>query len=118
MTETIAVLGPIANDTDGDPIEPGEPVTLTPLEIAPGNMLIRFGKGGDLTDVEYTVYLPLRVRTDVDTWTEVDQLIRDGDEIEVRGRRCVAMVQVWRSQHGGARGGVAVLARSKTGKAA
>jgi hypothetical protein len=117
MTETISVLGAIGNDTDGDPITVDDPVTLTPLEIAPGNALMRFGKGGDLTDVEFTVYFPLRVRTGADEWSEVDTLIHDGDEIEVRGRRCLAMVQVWRSRNGGARGGVAVLARSKSGKA-
>jgi hypothetical protein len=82
MTETISVLGAIGNDTDGDPITVDDPVTLTPLEIAPGNALMRFGKGGDLTDVEFTVYFPLRVRTGADEWSEVDTLIHDGDEIE------------------------------------
>lgn len=117
MTETVTVIQLSGNDSDGDPVEPGEPLTVTPLEIAPGNMLIRYGTGGDLTDVEFTVYLPLRV-PGASGYVDTDTVVRTGDEIEVRGRRCTALVQTWRSQRGGDRGGVAVLARSRSGKAA
>lgn len=117
MTETVTITPTPGLDSDGNPTSQGSPVSLTPLEIAPGNVLIRYGVGGDLTDVNFTVFLPLRVRTDPTTWTEVSTLVRTGDEIEIRGQRCVASVQVWRSQRGG-RGGVAVLARARTGKAA
>lgn len=116
MSETVTVTPAGGIDSNGDPAATGTPVTLTPLEIAPGNMLVRYGAGGDLTDVEFTVYLPLRIQ-DGGTWTEVSTLVATGDQIEVRGRRCIAFVQVWKSQRGN-RGGVAVLARSKTGKAA
>ncbi len=117
MTETVTITPLSGNDSDGDPVTPGTAVTLTPLEIAPGNMLIKYGTGGDLTDVEFTVYLPLRVPT-ATGWADVDTVVRDGDEIEVRGRRCTALVEVWRSQRGTNRGGAAVLARSRSGKAA
>lgn len=116
MTETVTVTPAGGIDSNGDPQATGTPITLTPLEVAPGNLLLRYGAGGDLTDVEFTVYLPLRILID-GTWTEMDTLIATGDQIEVRGRRCIAFVQVWKSQRGN-RGGVAVLARSKTGKAA
>jgi hypothetical protein len=117
VTETVTVTQLVGNDSDGDPIAAEEPITLTPLEIAPGNMMIKYGTGGDLTDVEFTVYLPLRVNTG-EGYTDTDTVVRTGDDIEVRGRRCTAMVSVWRSQRGGDRGGVAVLARSRSGKAA
>lgn len=118
MTETVTVT-PAAGqlDTDGDPVSGGDDIELTPLEIAPGNALYRFGAGGDLTDIEFTVYLPLRSRTDLNTWVDTDTLIATGDRITVRGRTCTAMVQVWKSQRGGVHGGVTVLARSLTGKA-
>lgn len=116
MSETVTITPTVGNDSDGDPVAPGAPITITPLKVAPGNMLVKYGKGGDLTDVEFTVYLPLRVRTDIDTLTPVDEVIHDGDEIVVRGRTCVALVEVWRP--GGYRGGAAVLARSRSGKAA
>lgn len=117
MSETVTVTQLVGNDTDGDPIEADEPITLTPLEIAPGNMLIKYGTGGDLTDVEFTVYLPLRVNT-ADGYTDTDTVVRTGDEITVRGRRCIALVSTWRSQRGGDRGGVTVLAQARSGKAA
>lgn len=116
MKETVTVTPTVGNDSDGDPVAQGAPITLTPTEIAPGNMLRKYGKSGDLTDVEFTVYLPLRIRTAVDTYLPVDEVIHDGDEITVRGRVCVVLLEVWRT--GGYRGGAAVLARSRSGKAA
>lgn len=116
MTETVTVTPDGGINSDGDPVTDGTTITLTPLEVAPGNLLLRYGTGGDLTDVEFTIYLPLRINIS-GTWTDTDTLIRTGDRIEVRGRTCTAFVQVWKSQRGN-RGGVAVLARSKTGKAA
>jgi hypothetical protein len=116
MKETVTVTPTVGNDSDGDPVAQGEPIVLTPMEIAPGNMLRKYGKGGDLTDVEFTVYVPLRIRTAIDTLTPVDEVIHDGDEITVRGRTCSVLLEVWRT--GGYRGGAAILARSRSGKAA
>lgn len=117
MSETVTITPTVGNDSDGDPVTQDADITLTPLEIEPGNMLRRYGKGGDLTDVEFTVFLPLRVRT-ADGWAGIETLVHDGDEITVRGRRCTALVEIWRSGRGSARGGAAVLARSRSGKAA
>jgi hypothetical protein len=116
VTETVTVTPAAGIDSDGNPANTGDPVVLTPLEVAPGNLLVRHGVGGDLTGVEFTVYLPLRVRFE-GAWTSTEDLVRTGDDILVRGKQCTALVSVWRTQHGG-RGGVAVLARSATGKAA
>ena len=112
MSEQVTVV-PAGVNSDGNPVT-GDPLTLAATEIAPGNALVRFGSGGDLTDVEFTVYLPLRTQSQ-GSWVDTATLIADGDHITVRGRTCVASVQVWRS---GGRGGVCVLARSRTGKAA
>jgi len=117
MTETVTVTPTPGNDANGDPVSSGSPITLAVLEIEPGNAVIRYGAGGNLTDVEFTVYLPLRTRTGVDTYVATDTLVRTGDRIEVRGKHCVASVLTWQSQRSG-RGGVTVLARSKSGKAA
>lgn len=114
MTETVTVTPAAGIDSDGNPADAGDPVTLTPLEIAPGNQLVSHGAGGDLTSVEFTVYLPLRVRVD-GAWTPIEELVHTGDDIVVRGQRCTALVSVWRSR---GRGSAAVLARSATGKAA
>jgi len=117
MSETVTVTALSGYDSDGDPATAGEVITLRALEIEPGNMLIKYGRGGDLTDVEFTVFLPLHVRT-ADGFAAIETLIRDGDEISVRGRSCTALVEIWRSGRGGSRGGAAVLARSRSGKAA
>lgn len=118
MSETVTITPASPGlDSDGDPVTRGTPVQLTPIEIAPGNTLIRYGVGADLVDVNFTVYLPLTVYTG-DAWVATESVVRTGDIITVRGEPCVAMVQVWRSQRGGNRGGVAVLARLRTGRAA
>lgn len=102
MAETVTVT-PTGGDrynSDGDPIAPGEPVTLVPIEVAPGNSLLTYGIGGDLDDVQFTVYL------------ELGSPIANNDIIEVRGRECRARVALWDSS---GYGGLAVLARSTTG---
>jgi len=118
VTEPVTITTTVGNDSNGDPVAQTQSITLTPLEIAPGNMLRKYGTGGDLTDVEFTVYFPLRVRTAIDTYNHINDVIRNGDEIVVRGKTCTAMVELWQSGRGGSRGGVAVLARSRTGKKA
>lgn len=108
MRETVTVTRIDGNTSDGDPAPRGPSVDLPVLEIAPGNASIKYGEGGDLTDVQFTVYLPLRD----------EYVVRTGDEIVVRGKTCVAAVQVWKSQQDPRRGGVVVLCRSASGKAA
>ena len=111
MTETVTVTK-VGKDPNGDPLVPGDPIVLTPLEVAPGARQLQYNTGGDLANIEYTVYFPLRVQYAGD-WVDIETLIGDGDDIEIRGRRCTAMVKVWRSH---SLGGAEVLARSKSGK--
>lgn len=106
MTETVTVTSLFGHDTNGDPTPPGTPFTLTPIAIAPGNTTRQFGEGGDLDDVEFTVYLNL----------SDEGKVKDDDQIAVRGRTCFARVRVWRSPWS-ARGGIEVLCHSATGKA-
>lgn len=123
MTETVTITEAVELDNQGNPVATaGDPVVLTPLEVAPGNTLLTFGVGGDLDDVEFTVYLSLKTRmqVDVDEWAWIDTttLVDDDKLIEVRGRTCRARVQVWKSQRSATRGGIAVLCQSATGKSA
>lgn len=117
MAETVTVTPQAKFDDDGNPVDPDDPdpVTLTPLEVAPGNTLLSFGIGGDLDDVEFTVFLARRTKTD-DGWVATETLVEDDCTINVRGRDCRARVQLWKSQRSATKGGLAVLCRSATGK--
>lgn len=105
--ETVTVRPQTKLDSDGNPSGGGSPVTLTPIAIAPGNTVRSFGDGGDLDAADFTVFLRL---------ADADKIAND-DEITVRDRVCTARVQLWKSPRTG-RGGVVVLCRSATGKAA
>jgi hypothetical protein len=105
MSETVTVTPQSGLDKHGNPIDAGDPVVLPTLAIAPGNTLQTPGLGGDLDDVQFTVFL------------ELGSAIADDDEILVRGKTCRARVQEWRSPWS-ERGGLVVLAQSSTGKEA
>ncbi|HUY02392.1 MAG TPA: hypothetical protein VMV33_03840 [Rhodocyclaceae bacterium] len=107
MTEKVTIFPVVGNDDNGDPLPEGAPIVVTPLEVAPGNAVLKYGVGGDLQNIEFTVFLELRHESNIKT----------GDEMLVRGRRCVAAVQIWRSQQSPNQGGIAVLATSASGKA-
>lgn len=113
MTEQVTITPVGGRNSDGDPTADGTPFTLTALEVAPGNTLLRYGIGGDLDTVEFTVFLPLRYRTAVDTYQPVAAALADDFTITVRNRVCKGRVQEWNS---GGRGGVVVLAHSATGR--
>lgn len=121
MSETITVAPPVKYDTDSKRIvDNTDPIELVPLEVEPGNSVLKYGIGGDLDDVEFTVYLPLKQRRQVDdefVWVDTTTLVVDDSVIVVRGRTCRARVHVWKSQRS-RRGGIAVLCQSATGKAA
>lgn len=104
MSETVTVTPTGGGlDSDGNPVTAGSPVVLPTLAIAPGNTLLTWGVGGDLDDVEFTVYMVL------------GSAVSDDDQITVRGKQCRARVQEWRSPRTN-RGGLAVLARAVAGK--
>ena len=116
MAETVTVTPGVGWDSDANPTTPGTPVVLTPWAVAPGNTLLVYGVGGDVDDVEFTVYLPLRTRVETSpglfAYAATQSLIPDESRINVRGRDCVARPQVWELR---GRGGLAVLCQSKTG---
>ena len=105
MTETVQVTPRYPRDTNGDSLPDGAPYSLTPLAIAPGNTMRRFGDGGDLEEADFTVYLNLAD----------EPKIADNYGIRVRGRDCYARVQVWKSPWSG-RGGIVVLAKAPSGQ--
>lgn len=118
MTEQVTITPGGGSDSKGNPKPTGTPFTVPALEIAPGNTQLRFGVGGDLDNVEFTVFLPLRVRTG----EGVDRKLRptvevctDTFSVLVRGRQCRGRLQEWNS---GGQGGVVVLCESATGKGA
>lgn len=102
MTETVLLRTSKRDryDSDGNPVLPGPPAPIEAIEVEPGNGLLAYGVGTDLDDVAFTVYC------------ELGTPIVDDDELEVRGRQCMARVATWDS---GGQGGLAVLARSVTG---
>jgi len=115
MPEIVTVTPGGGRDAKGNPVPAGTPFEVMALEVAPGNMLVRYGVGGDLSTVEFTVFLPLRMRAadPVDGYVATVDRLTDAFSIEVRGRVCRGRAQVWDS---GGRGGIAVLAYSATGK--
>lgn len=116
MTELVTITPDAGLDAKGNPQPGGTPFEVSALEVAPGNTLLAYGIGGDLDSVEFTVYLPLRIRMgDPAVWTAVDEAATQNFSILVRGRYCRGRVQRWES---GGRGGIAVLCTSATGKAA
>lgn len=112
MAETVTITPIGGTNTDGDPAADGTAFDVRALEIAPGNTLQRFGVGGDLDTVDYTVFLPLRMR-DGETYVATSSKLTEDFSILVRGRKCLGRAQEWAS---GGRGGVAVLAHSAAGK--
>lgn len=112
MAETVTITPIAGYNTDGDPLSNGTPFTVPAMEVAPGNTLLRYGIGGDLDTVDFTIYLPLRVRV-ADAIVVTSGALTDDFWITVRGKQCRGRAQEWSS---GGRGGVAVLAHSATGK--
>ena len=121
MTELVTITPIGGRDSNGDPTEDGEPFDVTAIDVAPGNTMLRYGIGGDLDTVDFTVYLPLKRRVGLDTVAPPQRMVialtgEDGAGefgITVRGKQCRGRVQEWVS---GGRGAVVVLAHSGTGR--
>ncbi|MGV0793023.1 hypothetical protein [Mycolicibacterium sp. XJ1819] len=116
MAETVTITPAGGRDSDGDPVADGAPFDVRAWEVAPGNTMERYGIGGDLDVVDFTVFLPLRIRdTDAGGYVSTVSKLTEEFWITVRERQCRGRAQEWES---GGRGGVVVLAHSATGKAA
>ncbi|MCV7358483.1 hypothetical protein [Mycolicibacterium fluoranthenivorans] len=115
MSELVTITPQAEPNTDGDPQPAGAPFDVMAMEIAPGNTVRRFGVGGDLDSVEFTVFLPLRRRIpDTQDYQATVEALTDNFRILVRDRDCAGRAQVWDA---GGRGGVVVLCHSARGKA-
>lgn len=113
MPEIVTITPGGGRDAKGDPIAPGDPFELIALEVAPGNTVLQYGVGGDLSKVEFTVFLPLRTRgpdPDFGYVSTMDRLAGETFGIEVRNRVCRGRAQLWDPA------GIVVLAHSATGR--
>lgn len=113
MTEQVTITPLGGRDSNGDPLPDGASFSVRAYEVAPGNTLLEYGIGGDLDSVEFTAYLPLRVRDGGGSWSSLADKLAAPFSIDVRDRRCVGRMQEWNS---GGRGGIAVLCHSATGQ--
>ncbi|MGA5542704.1 hypothetical protein ACPCIR_12700 [Mycobacterium sp. NPDC051198] len=115
MSETVTVTPQFGMDDHDNPLPSGAPVVLTPNYIAPGNTTL---EASEQDTAEFTVYFGFTTyRPDTDTTVTTTDFIADDYSIRVRGRDCLARVRVWQAPRTG-HGGVEVLCRSVTGKAA
>lgn len=110
MTETVTITPQGGFDANNDPVADATPFTVTGY-VAPGNTTLKPGAEGDLDQVEFTVYLPLKIKRSY-RWVRTATALTDNFHITVRGQTCLGRAQEW-DQCG--RGGVVVLATADTG---
>lgn len=110
MTEQVTITPQAGIDANDDPLPAGDPFTLDGL-VAPGDSSTFPGADGDLDSVEFTVYVPLRVKR-AGEWVRTVAALTDNFTITVRGQVCGGRAKEWDE---GGRGGVEVLATAKTG---
>lgn len=110
MSETVTITPEVGIDANDDPLPGGTPFSLSAL-VAPGNTTVRPGADGQLDSVDFTAYLPLRIRTDAG-WVRTSSLLTANFTITIRDQVCVGRVREW-NENG--RGGIEVLATIKSG---
>ena len=110
MTETVTITPQAGVDDNSDPLPAATPFTMTGF-VAPGNTTTTPGNDGNLDEVTFTVYLPLKIKRSYQ-WVRTATAMTDNFTITVRGQACVGRAQEW-NQCG--RGGVVVLATADTG---
>jgi len=101
-------------DANDDPLPtgaPGGPVTVRG-HVAPGNTTLSAGADATLDAVDFTIYLPLRVRQP-GGWVRTIALCGKNFTVTVRGQLCTGRAREW--DLGAGRGGVEVLASARTG---
>lgn len=110
MTEQVTITPQAALDANDDPLPAGDPFTVLAL-VAPGDTTQRPGADAQLDVVEFTAYLPLRVKL-AGGWTPTAAALTGNFHITIRGQVCVGRAREWNV---GGRGGVEVLALAATG---
>lgn len=110
MTETVTITPQAGFDANDDPLPASTPFQVSG-RVAPGDTTMSPGAEGDLDQVEFTVYLPLKIKLN-GGWTYTSTALTDNFRITVRGQVCLGRAQEW-NLHG--RGGVVVLATADTG---
>lgn len=110
MTETVTMRRRAGNDRRGNPRPAGAAFDVAALEVAPGNTLLRFGIGTNMSSIEHTAYLPLSCERQL---LDGDGVLIDDWDLTLRGKQYRGRPQVWKS---GGRGVVAVLAQSIAGE--
>lgn len=110
MTEVVIITPQVGIDANDDPLPGGEPFSVHAL-VAPGNTTVRPGADGQLDVVEFTAYLPLRIKA-AEGWVRTSTLLTDKFTITIRDQECVGRAREWND---GGRGGIEVLASIKSG---
>ena len=110
MTETVTITPQAGVDANDDPLPAAAAFSVAGY-VAPGNTTVRFGVDGDLDQVQFTVYLPLKIKLR-GAWARTTTALTDNFTITVRDQVCVGRAQEW-DQCG--RGGVVILASANTG---
>lgn len=110
MTEIVTITPQTGIDANDDPVAGAEPFTVSAL-VAPGNTTVRPGADGQLDVVDFTAYLPLRIKG-AEGWVPTSTLLTDKFTITIRNQECVGRAREWNDN---GRGGIEVLASVKTG---
>ena len=110
MTETVTITPQAGVDDNDDPLPAASAFSVVGY-VAPGNSTVRYGADGDLDQVQFTVYLPLKIKLR-GAWARTMTALTDNFTITVRDQICTGRAQEW-DQCG--RGGVVILASANTG---
>lgn len=110
MTEQVTITPQAGLDANDDPLPAATPFTVAGL-VAPGDSTTRPGADGDLDQIAFTVYLPLKIKGTTG-WTRTTTALTDNFTVTVRGQVCVGRAKEWDVN---GRGGVVVLATADTG---
>lgn len=110
MSEEVVITPQAGLDAYDDLQAAGDPITVRGL-VAPGDTTTDPGADGSLDQVEFTVYLPLRIKQDTG-WVRTLTALTDNFTITVRGQDCVGRAKEWDES---GRGGVEIVATAKTG---
>jgi len=110
VSEILTITPQAGLDANDDPLPASTPFTLRGL-VAPTNTTVQPGADGNLDEVDFTIYLPLKIKQP-SGWTRTSALLTNNFTVTVRGQVCIGRAREWDE---GGRGGVEVLATAKAG---